>query len=94
MAKKLKKKQVKKLINRLVHMIELADLAEFEDAEVGLGDYHRGTAHGVRAALSLISDKDVPQYAIIKRGDMRPRYALLPHTETGAAPELALQWVD
>ena len=69
MSKKLKKKKVKKLVNKLVHMIELADFAEFEDASVGLAEYHRGTAHGLRAALSLIDDKAVPRYSIIERGN-------------------------
>jgi len=93
MAKKLKKKQVKRLINDLVKMIELADLAEVEDESIDLSDYHRGSAAGLRAALSLISDKDVPAYAIIKRGDAFP-YRFVPYTETGAAPELALDWCD
>jgi len=88
MAKKLKKKQVKKLINKLVHMIELADLAEFEDASVGLADYHRGTGHGLRAALSLIDDKAVPRYSIIERGD-RIKFEVY-----DPEPELALEWSD
>ena len=89
MAKKLSKRKVKKLINSIVKMIELADLAEVEDAELDLSDYHRGSAAGLRAALSLISDEAVPEYAIIKRGDAFP-YRFVPYEETGAAPELAL----
>jgi hypothetical protein len=93
MAKKLSKRKVKKLINSIVKMIELADLAEVEDAELDLSDYHRGSAAGLRAALSLISDEAVPEYAIIKRGDAFP-YRFVPYEETGAAPELALDWCD
>jgi hypothetical protein len=85
MSKKIKKK---KLINKLVHMIELADLAEFEDASVGLDDYHRGTAHGLRAALSLIDDKAVPRYSIIDRGE---RIRFEPYD---AESELTLEWAD
>jgi hypothetical protein len=85
MKKKIKKK---KLINKLVHMIELADLAEFEDASLGLADYHRGTAHGLRAALSIIDDKAVPRYSIIERGN---RISFQPYD---AEPELTLEWVD
>ena len=48
-------------------MIELADLEKF-DSEDGLSDYHTGCAHGLRAALNVISKKDVPAYAIIRRG--------------------------
>ena len=87
--KKLKKKQVKKLVNKLVHMIELADLAEFEDASVGLADYHRGTGHGLRAALSLIDDNAVPRYAIIERGISSIKFE-----EYEPEPELALEWCD
>lgn len=67
--KKLKKLKIKKISDRLVALIELADLAEFEDASVGLADYHRGTAHGLRAALRLIDPKAEPAiYSIIDRG--------------------------
>lgn len=93
MAKKLSKKKVKKLVNDLVHMIELADLAEFEDSEVGLSDYHRGSAHGLRAALSLISKKSVPEYAIIKRGSVNS-IGFTTYEETGDMPELVLDWCD
>jgi len=104
MPKKIKKKKVKRLINDLVKMIELADLAEIEDADLDLSDYHRGSATGLRAALSLISDKDVPQYAIIKRGDALS-YRFMPYEETGVAnivharlelqePEFALDFCD
>jgi hypothetical protein len=57
----------KRIINELVTMIELADLEEY-DSEDGLSDYHKGCAHGIRAALNVISKKDVPAYAIIRRG--------------------------
>jgi len=87
MAKKIKKN---KLVNKLVHLIELADLAEFEDSDVGLGDYHRGSAHGLRAALALVSSKAVPAYAIIKRNS----YEFEPYEESGAAPEFALEYCE
>lgn len=105
MAKKLTKKQVKRLISDLVHRIELADLAEVEDSELDLSDFHRGTATGLRAALALISEKAVPEYAIIKRGQTYPyRLGFFPYEETGVAnivhanlepaPEFALDWCD
>jgi hypothetical protein len=103
MAKKLSKKQVKRLISDLVHRIELADLAEIEDSELDLRDFHRGTATGLRAALEIISKKAVPEYALIKRGQAYPyRFGFISYEETGAATtlqeqeesELALDWCD
>lgn len=105
MAKKLSKKKVKRLISDLVHRIELADLAEIEDSEIDLSDFHRGTATGLRAALELISKKAVPEYALIKRGQAYPyRLGFVPYQETGALtvvqeqpqeePEFALDGCD
>ena len=93
MAKKLKKKQVKKIVNKLVHYVELEDLAEFEEADNGTSEYHRGVAQGLRAAIRLISPNDEPEYAIIMRGnklEMR-RYNADQHDNE---QPLALEWVD
>jgi hypothetical protein len=88
MAKKLGKKKTRKLINELVRLIQLEDLAEFEEAETGLAQYHNGCARGLRVALRMISRKDEPEYEIIDVGSkiqiQRPI----------AQRERVLDWVD
>jgi len=88
MPKKLGKKKTKKLINELVHLIHLEDLAEFQEAETGLAQYHNGCARGLRVALRMISPKDEPAYKII---DIGSRIQLHQYTDDS---ELALEWVD
>lgn len=88
MAKKLNKKKTRKLINELVHLIHLEDLAEFEEADTGLAQYHNGCARGLRVALRMISPKDEPAYKII---DIGSRIQLQTYDEDR---ELTLEWVD
>jgi len=78
----------KKLVNELVYQIELADLAEFEDYDVGLSDYYSGMANGLRAALTLINKHAVPRKEIIVRGD---RISLQVYDEVEPKP-LVLDW--
>jgi hypothetical protein len=94
--KKLKKLKIKKISDRLVGLIELADLAEFEDASLGLSDYHRGTSHGLRAALRLIDpDAEPSLYSIIDRGS---KIELRKYHENEVVYDLdqplTLSWVD
>jgi len=88
MAKKLGKKKTRKLINELVHLIHLEDLAEFEEADTGLAQYHNGCARGLRVALRMISPKDEPAYKIIDIGSK----IQLRQYKTDS--ELALEWID
>jgi hypothetical protein len=94
MAKQIKKKKLKKIISKLVHYIELEDLAEFEETDTGTAEFHRGVARGMRTAVRLLSPKDEPDYAIIKRGELMSRYNFVPYDESGATQELTLEWVD
>lgn len=93
MPKKISKKKLKKIVNQLVHYVELEDLAEFEEADTGTSEFHRGVARGLRTAIRLISPKDEPEYAIIMRGNrFEVRKDLDP--QDSARKDLTLEWVD
>lgn len=88
MPKKLGKKKTRKLINELVRLIQLEDLAEFEEEDTGSAQYHNGCARGLRVALRMISRKDEPAYKII---DIGSKIQLHRYEEDR---ELTLEWCD
>lgn len=58
----------KRTIHKLVHSIELQDLAEFDAEDELDAEHSRGIAKGIRMALELIDKHAVPGYNIIRRG--------------------------
>ena len=81
----------KEYINKLVDQVHKEDLAELEDYDVGLADFHRGYAQGLRHAIELLDKYAVPDYELI---DVGSKIQLVRYEEQEPVSELTLEWSD